>query len=113
MRVKDTACSPVLFMDAIHPAHNSMPLYDWILRGKRSEIPANTAREHMNIDGAVNAETLVVFAVEAETIYAAAFGTTGNQRLHFDNWQDAVNQNRRVLKAPSLLLILDHIRCIL
>ena len=71
MRVKDAA-TPVLFMDAVHPAHNSMPSHGWILRGERVEIPANTGREHMNINGAVNAETLEVFAVEAETINAAA-----------------------------------------
>lgn len=67
MRIKG-ADIPVLFMDATHPAHNSMPAYGWILSGERVEIPSNTGRERLNINGAVNAETHEVFIVDSETI---------------------------------------------
>lgn len=61
---------PVLFMDAVHPQHNSMPAYGWIKKGERKEVPSNTGRERININGALNAETRDAIVVEAETINA-------------------------------------------
>lgn len=48
---------PVLFVDAVHPTYNSQPAYGWILKGKKVEIPATSNRQHLNLHGAVNAET--------------------------------------------------------
>jgi len=59
---------PVLFMDATHPQHNSMPAYGWIKKGERKEIRSNTGRERLNINGALNAETKEAIVVEADTI---------------------------------------------
>ncbi len=61
---------PVLFIDASHPQHNSMPAYGWIYKGERAEISSNTGRERLNIHGAVNAETHEVIVIESTTVNA-------------------------------------------
>ena len=60
----------VIYMDASHPQHNSMPAYGWIKKGERKEVQSNTGRERLNLNGALNAETREVIIVEAETINA-------------------------------------------
>jgi transposase len=69
LRVKEPD-TPVLFMDGVHPSFNSQPSYGWIPKGKRAEVPANTGRERVNLNGAVNAETREVFVVESESVNA-------------------------------------------
>ena len=49
---------PIYFCDACHPQHNSQPAYGWIRRGKDKELPSNGGRKRVNINGAVNIETL-------------------------------------------------------
>jgi len=44
----------IYFMDGTHPHHNSMPAYGWIKKGHVKEIPANTGRERLNINGAID-----------------------------------------------------------
>lgn len=61
---------PIYFMDGTHPLHNSEPAYGWILKGKEKEIPANTGRKRVNLNGAVNAETHRVVVREDATIDA-------------------------------------------
>lgn len=63
----------VFFMDAVHPQHNTRSDYAWIKRGVDKEIPTNSGRKRININGAMNAhqpEDVVV--VEAESINAQA-----------------------------------------
>ncbi len=49
---------PIYFCDACHPQHNSQPAYGWIRKGYDKELPANGGRKRVNINGAVNIETL-------------------------------------------------------
>jgi len=49
---------PVLFADACHPQHNSVPAYGWIRRGKEKELKSNSGRKRVNIHGAVDIDTL-------------------------------------------------------
>ncbi len=58
----------VLFVDAVHPQHNTMAAYGWIKRGENREIPTTSGRERLNLHGAMNAETLEVTIIESETI---------------------------------------------
>jgi transposase len=48
---------PIYFMDGTHPLHNSQPANGWILRGKEKQIPSNTGRKRVNLNGALNVET--------------------------------------------------------
>lgn len=58
----------VLFMDAVHPQHNTMAAYGWIKRGEKREIQTNSGRERLNLHGAMNAETLEVTVIESESV---------------------------------------------
>ncbi|MDR3077498.1 MAG: IS630 family transposase [Planctomycetota bacterium] len=69
MRIKEPD-TPVLFMDGVHPSFNSLPSYGWIPKGGRAEVPANTGRERVNLNGAIDAETHQTFVVESESVNA-------------------------------------------
>jgi transposase len=49
---------PIYFADATHPQHNSIPSYGWIKKGQEKELKANCGRWRLNINGAINIETL-------------------------------------------------------
>ena len=60
----------VLFVDAVHPQHNSKPSHGWFPKSKKVGIFSNTGRKRVNLNGALNTETLEVFVSENETIDA-------------------------------------------
>ena len=49
---------PLYFADATHPQHNSVPSYGWIKKGQEKALKANCGRQRLNINGAINIETL-------------------------------------------------------
>jgi len=49
---------PIYFMDGTHPQHNTMASYGWIRRGKLKEIKSNTGRQRVNINGAIDVDSL-------------------------------------------------------
>jgi len=57
----------IFFMDAVHPAHNSMPAYGWIKKGERTDLKSNSGRQRLNIHGAMNAETYEVVPLISES----------------------------------------------
>lgn len=64
------ADSEVLFLDAVHPEHNTLAAYGWIKRGEKRELKTNSGRERLNLHGAINAETYQVTIIESETVNA-------------------------------------------
>lgn len=58
----------VLFMDAVHPQHNTLAAYGWIKRGEKREIATSTGRERLNLHGAMNAESYEVTVIESATV---------------------------------------------
>ncbi len=63
---------PIYFADATHPQHNSVPSYGWIKKGQDKELKANCGRQRLNINGAIDIETLEPVAEFYETINADA-----------------------------------------
>ena len=63
---------PIYFADATHPQHNSIPAYGWIKKGQEKELKANCGRQRLNINGAINLETLKPVTGFYETINADA-----------------------------------------
>ncbi|MHC4882912.1 MAG: IS630 family transposase [Planctomycetota bacterium] len=61
---------PIYFADATHPQHNSIPSYGWIKKGQEKELKANCGRQRLNINGAINIETLEPTVRFYETINA-------------------------------------------
>lgn len=47
----------IYFIDATHPVHNTRPGNGWILKGKAKYVRANTGRDRLNLNGALNAVT--------------------------------------------------------
>ena len=60
--------SVVLFLDGVHPQHNTRNTRVWVKKGECKFIPANTGREHLNINGAYNPHDVEVVVHECETI---------------------------------------------
>ncbi|MGH8552431.1 MAG: helix-turn-helix domain-containing protein, partial [Methylococcales bacterium] len=48
----------ILFMDAVHPQHNPVMSGGWIKQGKDFQICSNTGRKRLNINGAVNIDSM-------------------------------------------------------
>jgi len=66
LNINDT----VWFADGCHPMLNPIAGYGWILKGTDKEIPSNTGRERLNLNGAYNPVTKEVEIMETETINA-------------------------------------------
>lgn len=60
----------VLFGDGVHPTHNIHKTKAWIKKGEEKQIKTNTGRGRLNINGALNIETLQVTTHFSETINA-------------------------------------------
>ena len=63
---------PLYFADATHPQHNSVPSYGWIKTGQEKTLKANCGRQRLNINGAINIETLEPVTGFYDTINAQA-----------------------------------------
>ncbi len=61
----------VYFIDAVHPQHNTRPAYAWIRTGEEREIPSNSGRKRLNLNGAMNAHhPSEILLLESERINA-------------------------------------------
>jgi len=58
------------YLDGVHPQHNTQLAYGWIKKGKEKVVKSNSGRERININGALNADTLEVVIRTDETINA-------------------------------------------
>jgi len=58
----------IYFVDATHPQHNNMPFYGWIYKGTIKTIKANTGRKRLNLNGALNLESMDITVLSEETI---------------------------------------------
>jgi transposase len=61
---------PILYMDSVHPQHNTMLAYGWIKKGQDNIIKSNTGRQRINVNGALDADTHTVITREDESINA-------------------------------------------
>lgn len=71
-KIRETkgANDPILYMDGVHPQHNTMLAYGWIKKGEDNLVKSNTGRQRVNINGALDAETHKVITREDESINA-------------------------------------------
>ncbi len=60
----------LLFIDGTHPQHNPVSSYAWILKGQEKEVPTNTGRKRININGAINIDSYDAVVREDERINA-------------------------------------------
>ena len=62
----------ICFIDGVHPTHNMKPTWGWILRGERKEIPTNTGRQRLNLSGAIDIISKMVFVREDVTLNSSS-----------------------------------------
>jgi len=62
----------ILFMDGVHPQHNPVTACGWIKRGVDFEIKSNTGRQRLNVNGAVNIDSLETVCRFYDTINGEA-----------------------------------------
>src|SRR5271156_5648717 len=60
----------LIYIDGVHPQHNSKPSYGWFEKGAKALLKANSGRQRININGALNANNLEVITVTADCINA-------------------------------------------
>lgn len=62
----------ILFGDGVHPTHNLHKTKAWIKKGQEKQVRTNTGRKRLNINGALNLETMTPVTHFSETINAQA-----------------------------------------
>lgn len=70
LRENKGTSDPILYMDGVHPQHNTMLAYGWIKKGQDNIIKSNTGRQRININGALDADTHAVITREDDSINA-------------------------------------------
>lgn len=60
----------ILYLDSVHPQHNTVSSKVWIEKGTQRWIQSNTGRQRVNINGAYNPFTQQVLTQQAPTINA-------------------------------------------
>ena len=64
----DFSSEVILFMDSVHPTHNSVYTKVWSEKGQSRWICSNTGRERVNISGAYNPIDQELVMIEGKTI---------------------------------------------
>ncbi|AKH37523.1 MULTISPECIES: IS630 family transposase [Nitrosomonas] len=70
LKAKKAPDDPIYFMDATHPQHNPIAGYGWIRRGQDHQIPGNTGRQCINLNGAIDCAGLCPIIRYDDTIHA-------------------------------------------
>jgi transposase len=60
----------ILFGDGVHPSHNVHATKAWVRKGKDKQVPTNTGRKRLNINGVLNIQTMETVTYFSETINA-------------------------------------------
>lgn len=60
----------ILFGDGVHPSHNVHATKAWIRKGKEKQVPTNTGRKRLNINGVLNMDTMTTVTHFCDTINA-------------------------------------------
>ena len=88
----------IMFGDGVHPSHNVHATKAWIKKGQDKQVPTNTGRKRLNINGVLNIKTMEVITYFSETINA-------EETIHlFDKIQITYPNKKKIY------LILDNAR---
>ena len=85
----------LFFMDGVHPQHNPIVHNGWFKKGSKQKLCTNTRYHRLNINGAVDIDTLDVF-------------TQGSARLDKESTLDFIALLRKKRPQGKLYLVLDN-----
>lgn len=88
--------TPLLFVDATHPAYDAHPAQGWIRRGERAVLPSNHGRVNVTLNGALSWPAREVITREASKI-------TGPEMVAFFEQIEA-----RYPAARRITLVVDN-----
>jgi transposase len=60
----------ILFADGVHPSHNVHATKAWIKKGQEKQVPTNTGRKRLNINGVLELESMRAVTHFADTLNA-------------------------------------------
>jgi transposase len=70
-----------LFGDACHPQGNGVPGYGWIYKGEEKQLKSNSGRQHLNLNGVINIDTMEVTLTMPPTVNAVSMIELGEKLL--------------------------------
>ena len=70
-----------LFGDASHPQCNGKPSYGWIYKGEEKQLKSNSGRQHLNLNGVINIDTLDIIMTMPSVVNAQAMIDVGKTIL--------------------------------
>ena len=73
LRKKQKPGEVILFTDATHPTHNSVPVCGWIRKGEPRQLMQNTGRQRVNIIGTIDIDTKIVHHTLHKTVNTEAY----------------------------------------
>jgi len=96
IRASQGSSDKIYFLDGVHPQHNSVAAGGWIRKGHEKRLQSNTGRKRVNLNGALDPDTLEVIIREDETL-----GAQSTIELF-----KMIEKNNR--KAKKIVLIVDN-----
>ncbi len=80
----------IMFGDGVHPSHNVHAAKAWIRKGTDKQVPTNTGRKRLNINGVLDIETMETVTHFSDTINA-------EETIHlFDKIQTTYPAKRKI-----------------
>ncbi|HEY1835629.1 MAG TPA: IS630 family transposase [Candidatus Saccharimonadales bacterium] len=80
----------ILFGDGVHPSHNVHATKAWIKKGQEKQVPTNTGRKRLNINGVLD-----IVAMQAVIHYAKTLNAQTTMEL-FDKIQAAYPDKQKI-----------------
>jgi transposase len=70
-----------LFGDACHPQGNGKPSSGWIYKGEEKQLKSNSGRQHLNVNGVIDIDTMDITVTMPPTVNAQAMIELGKKLL--------------------------------
>ncbi len=108
------ATEKILFLDGVHPSHNTQKVKCWIKKGVNKEIRSNTGRKRLNIHGAFCLENLELVSNQFKTLDAVTtiefFDQIQEEYINLTKIY-CIADNARYYKNKDVKAYLDNKNC--
>ncbi len=101
----------IVFIDGVHPQHNTKSSKAWIQKGTEQYIPTNTGRQRLNLNGAYNLNNQDVIIREDPSINAQSTIKLFKQiqnKYSTKKWIYAIADNAKYYRSKLVKQFLEH-----